>query len=223
MKILPFTEKIHLSSLDLEKTGLLIVDMNVDFSHESGGMFVPTSAEIVPRIKRLAAACRERQVPVIYAVHAHRKDGSDMGLTGRYREPIWDRKALVQGTPGVEIHPELQPQSGDVVFFKQRHNAFHGTELELILKELKLESLIIAGTVTQVCCESTVRAAFFRDIIPLLVTDGVAALPLPDVGYGAFSAEDVQRFTLTKLGAVYAKLASSDQLCDWIKDTSGEN
>lgn len=216
MKILPFTEKIQLSSLNLSKSGLLIVDMNVDFSHESGGMFVPMSTEIVPRIQKLAATCRQHQIPVIYAVHAHREDGSDMGLTGRYREPIWDRKALVQGTPGVKIHPELQPQPEDIVFFKQRHNAFHGTELELILRELKLESLMIAGTVTQVCCESTVRAAFFRDIIPILASDGVAALPLPDVGYGAFSAEEVQEFTLTKLGAVYAKLASANQLCDWV-------
>ncbi len=216
MKILPFTEKVSLDALDPARTALLIVDMNVDFAHEGGGMFVPASAGILPQVKRLAAACRARGAPVLYAVHAHHKDGGDMGLTGRYREPIWERKALIDGTPGVRVHPELQPQPGDVVFKKQRHDAFYGTPLELTARSLGLESLIVVGTVSQVCCESTVRAAFFRDLIPILISDGVAPLPLPDVGYGAYSAEEVQRFTLTKLGAVYAKLATAERALAWL-------
>ncbi len=141
-----------------------------------------------------------------------------MGLTGRYREPIWARKALIDGTPGVRLHPELLSQPGDIVFKKQRHDAFFGTPLELTARNLKLESLIVVGTVTQVCCESTVRAAFFRDLIPILITDAVASLPLPDVGYGAYSAAQVQRFTLTKLGTVYAKLTDTAQLERWLRE-----
>jgi len=216
MNILPFTEKVKLCELNPQRTGLLIVDMNVDFAHESGAMFVPDSAGVLPNIERLARACRSVAVPVLYAVHAHHKDGADMGLTGRYREPIWERKALIDGTPGVLLHPQLQPQPGDIVFKKQRHNAFFGTPLALTVRNLGLESLIVVGTVTQVCCESTVRAAFFRDLIPILVSDAVAPLPLPDVGYGAYSAEQVQRFTLTKLGTVYAKLADTTQLERWL-------
>lgn len=222
MEILPFTQKVHFDALNPTRTALLIVDMNVDFSHESGAMCVPAAAEIVAPIQRLAQTCRDRQIPVVYAIHAHREDGSDMGLTGRYREPIWERKALIQGTPGVTLHPELLPMQGDIVFQKQRHDAFYGTELELILRNLKVESLMISGTVTQVCCESTVRSAFFRDIIPVLITDGVAPLPLPDVGYGTFSAEEVQRFTFTKLGAVYAKLGTASEVSGWLTGVSEE-
>jgi len=216
MKLLPFTQKIALDALDPSRCALLVVDANADFTCEGGALYVPSSAAIVDNVKRLAQACRDHDVPVLYAVHAHRRDRSDMGLTGRYREPIWQREALIEGTGGVELHPELRPHPQDIVFYKQRHDAFYGTELELITRQLKLETLIVAGTVTQVCCEATVRAAFYRDLVPIVVTDGVAPLPLPDVGFGAFSAEEAQRFTLSKLGAIYAKLASTTQVCDWL-------
>jgi len=216
MNLLPFTQKIQFDMLDAARCALLIVDMNADFACGGGALYVPSSAAIVANVRRLAQACRDHDVPVLYAVHAHRHDRSDMGLTGRYREPIWAREALIEGTKGVELHPALRPHPEDIVFYKQRHDAFYGTKLELITRQLKLEALIVAGTVTQVCCEATVRAAFYRDLVPIVVTDGVAPLPLPDVGFGAFSAEEAQRFTLTKLGAVYAKLTSTTQVCDWL-------
>jgi len=216
MKLLPFTQKIQFDALDPARCALLIVDMNADFSCEGGALYVPSSVAIVDNLRRLAQACRDHDVPVLYAVHAHRRDRSDMGLTGRYREPIWAREALIEGTKGVELHPALRPHPQDIVFYKQRHDAFFGTKLDLIAKQLKLKTLIVAGTVTQVCCEATVRAAFYRDLIPIVATDGVAPLSLPDVGFGAFSAEEAQRFALTKLGAVYAKLATTSRLCDWL-------
>lgn len=216
MKLLPFTQKIQLDALAPSRCALLIVDMNADFACERGALYVPSSAAIVDNLRRLAQACRDHDVPVLYAVHAHRHDRSDMGLTGRYREPIWAREALIEGTEGVELHPELRPHPQDIVFDKQRHDAFYGTKLDLLTRQLKLEALIVVGTVTQVCCEATVRAAFYRDLIPIVVTDGVAPLPLPDVGFGAFSAAEAQRFALTKLGAVYAKLATTVQVCDWL-------
>jgi nicotinamidase-related amidase len=112
----------------------------------------------------------------------------------------------------VEIYDELKPQPGDLVVAKPRYSAFYGTDLEAILRSKGIDTLIISGTVTNVCCESTTRDAFSRDDKVIFLSDGNAAGDLPDMGFGPVSAEEIQKVVLTVLAMCFAQVSSIDQV-----------
>jgi biuret amidohydrolase len=112
----------------------------------------------------------------------------------------------------VEIYEGLKPHPGDLVVAKPRYSAYYGTDLEAILRGKGIDTLIISGTVTNVCCESTTRDAFSRDYKVIFLSDGTAALDLPDLGFGPVSAEEVQRVVLTMLAMCFAQVSSIDQV-----------
>jgi nicotinamidase-related amidase len=112
----------------------------------------------------------------------------------------------------VEIYDELKPQPGDLVVAKPRYSAFYGTDLEAILRSKGIDTLIISGTVTNVCCESTTRDAFSRDDKVIFLSDGNAAGDLPDMGFGPVSAEESQKVVLTVLAMCFAQVSSIDQV-----------
>src|SRR5262249_16788178 len=96
-------------------------------------------------------------IGVIYRAHVHRRDGCDMGLFDDSHPPIANRAALVDGTPGVNIYPELAPAPGEHVIKKHRYSGFFGTDLDIILREWGVDTVIIAGTTTENCCHATAR------------------------------------------------------------------
>jgi ureidoacrylate peracid hydrolase len=112
----------------------------------------------------------------------------------------------------VEIYDELKPQPGDLVVAKPRYSAFYGTDLEAILRSKGIDTLIISGTVTNACCESTARDAFSRDYKVIFLSDGNAAGDLPDLGFGPGSAEEIQKVVLTVLAMCFAQVSSIDQV-----------
>src|SRR6266852_8654923 len=92
-----------------------------------------------------------------------RRDGSDMGLFDDMHPPIANRAALVDGTPGVDIYPELAPAAGEHVIKKHRYSGFFGTDLDIILREWGVDAVIVSGTTTENCCHATAREAMFRN------------------------------------------------------------
>jgi nicotinamidase-related amidase len=80
-------------------------------------------------------------------------------------------RTLVRGTWGTEILPELAPKDGDIVVAKHRYSGFFETELDAILREDGIDSLIFTGCTTSVCVDSTLRDAFYRDYRCLLLSD----------------------------------------------------
>jgi ureidoacrylate peracid hydrolase len=119
---------------------------------------------------------------------------------------------IIAGTKNVEIYEGLKPHPGDLVVAKPRYSAFYGTDLEAILRSKNIDTLIISGTVTNVCCDSTARDAFSRDYKVIFLSDGNAARDLPGRGFGPVSAEEVQRVTLTILANNFAQVSSIDQV-----------
>lgn len=71
--------------------------------------------------------------------------------------PIANREVLVDGTPGVDIYPELAPAPGEHVIKKHRYSGFFGTDLDIILREWEVDTVIISGTTTENCCHGTGR------------------------------------------------------------------
>jgi len=120
-------------------------------------METPAARAVVPKVAEALKICRDAQMKGIYTAHVHRRDGCDMGLFDDLQPPIASRAALVDGTPGVEIYPALAPAHGEHVIKKHRYSGFFGTDLDIILREWGVDTVIISGTTTENCCHATAR------------------------------------------------------------------
>jgi nicotinamidase-related amidase len=103
---------------------------------------------------------------VIYARHVHHPDKIDAGIMGWW----WDGMCL-EGSPESELHDEIAPLPNEKVIAKHRYSAFYNTDLETILRCLKIEDLVISGIMTNMCCESTARDAYYRDYRVFFLAD----------------------------------------------------
>ncbi|WP_144107108.1 isochorismatase family protein [Paraburkholderia sp. BCC1886] len=205
--------------LDPRRTALIIVDMQRVFCDPDGALYVPSTVDIVDTISGLAQRCRAAQMPVIYLRHVVRGDGSD---TGRMRDlyPNVDT-ILARGTPGIEIIDALSPQLDDIVVDKLFYSGFHNTDLDTILRARDVDTIIVCGTVTNVCCETTVRDAAHREYKVVVLADANAAMPYPDMGFGAVTAEDVQRVSLTAMAYEFAEVTDTAGVVARIEAAAG--
>ena len=144
---------------------LLIVDMVNDFV--TGKLGTPRAKRIIPNIRALAEAARRAGVPVIYVNDAH--------LPKDFELKIWGPHSMA-GTKGAEIIPELAAGKGDYVFGKQTYSAFYETPLDTVLRAHDVDSLVITGLHSNICCRHTSADAFFRGVRPILPEDGVESL-----------------------------------------------
>ena len=202
----------QLDQIDPAKTVMIVVDMQNDFVAEGAKLRSVAAAAMVPKLASTLKLCRERGVRIIYTAHVHRRDGSDMGLYDDLYPPIADRSTLVDGTPGVEIFPDLAPAPGEHVIKKHRYSAFFATDLDLILREWGITTVIISGTTTENCCHATARDAMFYNYKVVFLSDASGTFGYPDVGYGAMSAEEVHRATLCILAFSTAHVMTVDEL-----------
>ena len=191
---------------------MIVVDMQNDFVQEGAPIEVPRARAMVPRLNRLLDVCRARNILVIYIHHVIRGGEIDAGRLADHHAAIRNNQAIIEGTPNVEIYREMKPRPGDLVVAKPRYSAFYGTDLETILLSKGIDTLIIGGTVTNVCCDSTARDAFSRDYKVIFLSDGTAARDLPDLGFGPVSAEEIQKVVLTVLAMSFAQVSSIDQV-----------
>jgi nicotinamidase-related amidase len=134
--------------------------------------------------------------PVIFTRHVHHPDDLDSGIMGWW----WEGKCL-EGSKESEIYPELSPLQGEKVVFKHRYSAFYNTDLETVLRCLKIEDLVITGVMTNLCCESTARDAYFRDYRVFFLADGTAAV-----------TEEMHLASLLNLAYGFAFVTSSDEI-----------
>jgi nicotinamidase-related amidase len=203
-----------------QKTALLVFDMHnqivkpLVYDKDSPGAKALPHIEkgLIPRLKKLIEHCRSKGIPVIYTYHAHRKDGSDMGIVAELVPGVKERTRFIMGMKGIEIYDEIKPQEGDIVVDKRRFSAFYETDLELILRGMGVDTLIIAGAVLDLGLESTARDAVDRDFKLILPSDGVAARDLPDAGWGPIPHEEVEKVVLTSLAHRFARVLTTEEL-----------
>ena len=120
--------------------------------------FICGGLAILPNIRKLIAGFREAGRPVIYTRHVHHPQRLDAGIMG-----WWWQGMCVEGTPESEIHEDIAPLAHEKVVLKHRYSAFYNTDLETVLRCLRIEDLVISGVMTNMCCESTARGAYYRD------------------------------------------------------------
>ena len=197
--------------IDPQRTVLIVVDMENDFVAPGAPLETPAGRAMLPTLKRAITFCRERGIRVIYTAHAHRRDGCDMGRFKDLWPPIEQRAGLVDGGPGIEIYPEIVPQADEIVITKRRYSAFYGTDLEIILRGLGVDTVVITGVTTENCCHATARDALFRDYKVVFLSDATATFDYPDVGQGAMAAAEVHRATLVILSVSTAHVMTTDE------------
>src|SRR5260370_9234992 len=171
-------------SVDLDKSALVIIDMQRDFLEPGGfgaalGNDVTRLQAIVPTLARLIAAFRAARLPIIPTKAGHRADLSDCPPAKRMRgKPglrIGDKgpmgRILILGEPGNDFVPELLPVPGELVLPKPGKGAFHATDLDAALRARQIPRLLTTGVTTEVCGHPTLREANDRGYDCLLVED----------------------------------------------------
>jgi ureidoacrylate peracid hydrolase len=148
---------------DPQKAALLIIDMNKAFVGKGAPLEVPKAIDNVPRIKRLLETCRHARIPVIHVSHMFRKDGRDRGYMYEFW-PVLKNGVLEEGAEGTEIYPDIAPIAGESVITKHRYSAWFGTDLDIVVRNLGVDTLIICGTTTDRCTGLTAYEAFMRDL-----------------------------------------------------------
>ena len=172
-----------------ERPALIVIDMQNGFCSPKGfmaqiGLAYEPSAEVIGPISRLLASARKAELPIYFTRYSLNEDYSDGGLLMEVFPQIDGTGGLVRETWDADVVEELEPAEGEVVLDKTRYSAFYGTDLEERLRAQGVDSLIVCGVTTNICVESTVRDAFFRDIRPIVPEDGTAAVT-PELHEGA--------------------------------------
>lgn len=196
-----------------KKMALVNVDMQNCFVH-GYPISAPAGLAVEERINSLADACREAGILVIHTSHVVRPDGSNVGVMGEVIPPVRDG-IINKGAESAELHSGLKVKESDILLDKPRFGSFHGTDLEMILRSKGIDTVIITGIATNVCCETTAREANVRDFRVFFVSDGTATF-----GMGDLSAEEIQKATCTTLGFAFAQVITLDEMIAKIQAAS---
>lgn len=138
---------------------LLVVDLQEDFVNPGNPMCVPEAYRQIPRVKVLIEGCRKKGVPVLYTEHGISPDCA-AGFY-EYWPPIANG-AIREYAPATRVYHELKPLPGErVISVKHTYDSFAGTDLDYVLRSLGKKTVIVSGTLTNFCCESTARTAYF--------------------------------------------------------------
>jgi nicotinamidase-related amidase len=168
----PFLRPLPREKIRPRNTALLVIDMANDFVAAGAVMQTPGGLGIVPVINRLIQWARGWNAPVIFTHEMHRPDRSDYGI-----ELEFDPVHCVEGTPGAELVAGLEVQSHDYhITAKRRYDCFLGTDLDLLLRNKRIENLVACGVTTHQCVMSTVFTARHLDYRVLVAADACAGV-----------------------------------------------
>ena len=184
-RVMARRSRFHLfDRLEPTKTALVVIDMQNTFLRPGAPVEVPKGRDIVPNINRLSAALRELGVQVIWVTHANSSPGGKSDWSGFFENFVADElrsktiAGLEPGADGQKIWPELEVAPADTKLFKNRYSALisGASSLERQLRSQGIDTVMIAGTKTNVCCESTARDAMMLDFKTVMLSDCCAAL-----------------------------------------------
>jgi len=153
--------------VDPKATALIVVDMQNDFVKEGGALVVGDAEKTIQAIKRLLDLARRRSMAVFYTQDTH--DPGDPEF------PIWGQHVL-RGSWGWQIIEELTPRPTDRVIQKLRYDGFFGTSLDHELRLRQVATVIVCGTVANICVLHTAGSAALRGYKVILPIDAISAI-----------------------------------------------
>jgi ureidoacrylate peracid hydrolase len=155
--------------LDPKRAAVLVIDMVNDFCKPGGAMVLPGYELLVPKQRAILDAARAAGAPVIWVHDSHRRN------MRREHEFLKRTTHCIEGTWGVEIVEELGARDDEIHVIKHRYSAFFQTDLDLVLKDMLVNQLVVFGVVTNICVRSTVHDAFFNGYEVVVPRDCCAA------------------------------------------------
>lgn len=161
----------HKMNLNIEKSALLVIDMQKFFLDPVSPTFTCGGIAILNNIKQLIESFRKAGSPVIYTCHVHHPFGIDAGIM-----KWWWEGMCKEGTEESKVHDELTPNPNEKIIYKHRYSAFYNTDLETILRCQGIEDIVITGIMTNMCCESTARDAYYRDYRVFFTADATGSI-----------------------------------------------
>ena len=201
--------------LEPARTALLVVDMQRGFVDAGQAMEVPPAREVVPVIRALVQAFRARALPVVFTEFTYSPSVpllvGELHPEHRPAPPGAPRgfgmpsSACLEGDASARTIEALAPLPHELVVRKRWYDGFAGTELDGALRAQAITSLVITGTMTDICVLSTVVGAFNHEYRISVVEDGVATL-----------WPDIQRATLDIIGRAFGRVVSSKEVLDTI-------
>jgi nicotinamidase-related amidase len=197
------------------RTALLVVDMQRGFVDPGQAMEVPTARAIVPVIDQLLGFFRAQSLPIVFTeftyspaapllvgdLHPEHKPAAP-GAPRGFGVPS---SACLEGDASAETIAELQPAPGELVVRKRWYDGFAGTPLDGVLRARGVTSLVVTGTMTDICVLATVIGAFNREYRVAVVEDGVATI-----------WPEIQHATLDIIGRAYGRVVTAKQVTDEI-------
>ncbi len=177
----------------------------------------PEALEVIERINRLAATCRAAGILVIHVSHVLQADGSNAGVLAEI-SPVVKQGLIARGSRSAALHAALVVDERDLLLEKPRFGAFHGTDLEHLLRSRGINSVMITGISTTVCCETTAREATVRDFRVFFLRDGTASS-----GIGDLSAAEVKRAACATLGRMFAQVLTVEEMIDKLARVASAN
>jgi nicotinamidase-related amidase len=200
-------------ALRATSTALLVVDMQRGFVEPGEAMEVPPAREVIPRIRELIDLFRSKRRPVVFtefvyseaapllvgALHPeHRRAGP--GMPRGFGLPS---SSCHEDDPSVSTVAALAPRSEELVIRKRWYDAFAGTPLDGALRAQAVDTLVVTGTMTDICVLATVIGAFNREYRVSVVEDAVATL-----------WPETQRAVLDIIGRAYGRVVSAKEVAD---------
>lgn len=195
------------------RTALLVVDMQRAFVEPGQAMEVPPAREVVPRIQELVGIFREKRLPVVFTeftyspaapllvgeLHPEHRPAAPGAPTGFGRPS----SSCLEGEDNARVIPELAPRADELVVRKHYYDGFNGTVLDGALRARGVRTLVVTGTMTDICVLGTVIGGFNREYRLIVVEDAVATL-----------WPEIQRATLDIIGRAYARVRSAKEVAD---------
>ncbi len=200
---------------------LLVVDMQNDFVRQGAPLEVEEARETIAPIRRLIDGFRALGRPVVYTRFLAEQSEGLMWLWSPQCQPevkcCWEGvKRRYGDTAGaldcIAVINELAPLPGDAVIDKYGYGSFHNTDLDARLKALGIRSLVVTGTVAQICVEETAREAFHHGYRTTVVSDGVSSF---DAGLKAA--------TLKNFAMKFGWVADSGTALAWLRQAEAES
>jgi ureidoacrylate peracid hydrolase len=194
-------------------TALLVVDMQRGFVDPGQAMEVPPAREAVPRIRNLVDLFRAKRRPVVFTEFVYSERAPLLvgvlhpehrrAAPGVPRGSGQPSSSCHEDDPSVATVPALAPRADELVVRKRWYDAFAGSALDGVLRARHVSSLVIAGTMTDICVFATVVGAFNREYRITVVEDGVSTL-----------WPEIQRATLDIIGRAFGRVVSSKSVID---------
>jgi ureidoacrylate peracid hydrolase len=173
---------------DTSRTALIVVDMQNGYCSPGGyfshlGVDLAPTQQVIPAILELTRIARETAMQVIWFQNGWDAEQKEAGSPGSVNQlkgnslklmrsrPELHGKLLTKGGWDFELVKELKPAPQDIVIHKPRYSGFVGTQLDSMLRSRRIETLLVCGVATNVCVESTIRDAYFREYFPVLIRD----------------------------------------------------